>query len=433
MDEQFCCPGSEEPISRAVHLARLTGYDPACRECPHRDQTGTLSPRQVRRLADVPLQPETLDWSGGEGLVGVWPNTLDTPNARQAAAALGMFLRQEKKDNAPPVVLLAGDGGPASFELVAAAGEGLRWTGCHVVDLGRASAGMMGFSVAHFEADGGLLVGSPGRRDHIVAMKFWARGGRPISSGGELEEIEAVFRCPIDRPTRTAGSLKRLDAEPAYLAALAGDYHGLRPLSVVLNAACDPLVDMLDRLSRSSACEISLSSTGGTVVSPVQEGCREGKSTPLTPGPSPKGRGEVSVCNARMHLGIRIDSHGQQCQVWDERGREIDGCVLLRLMASSLSDAGPCRVVVEQADTKAVSALKADGHEVFISAPGPTAMHAAMLAHRAVLGGGSSGRFWHLLQGHPVADALATLTRLLVLLSESDLPLSQRVAKLQVG
>ena len=52
-DFAYRCPGQQHPISRAVHLGRLAAFYPACRQCSHRDDTGTLSPRQVEQLQEV--------------------------------------------------------------------------------------------------------------------------------------------------------------------------------------------------------------------------------------------------------------------------------------------------------------------------------------------------------------------------------------------
>ena len=48
-----------------------------------------------------------------------------------------------------------------------------------------------------------------------------------------------------------------------------------------------------------------------------------------------------------------------------------------------------------------------------------------MRQHDALLGGGPSGRLWHAVGRLPLADALRTLTLLLVLLSRDDSPLSE--------
>lgn len=51
-------------------------------------------------------------------------------------------------------------------------------------------------------------------------------------------------------------------------------------------------------------------------------------------------------------------------------------------------------------------------------------MAVAMRTKGALLGGGPSGRFWFPVAGVPLPDGLMVVTRLLVLLSRSDAPLS---------
>ena len=51
-------------------------------------------------------------------------------------------------------------------------------------------------------------------------------------------------------------------------------------------------------------------------------------------------------------------------------------------------------------------------------------MAAAMRAGNAILGGGTSGRFWHSIAGIHLPDALMTVTQLLALLSRGDEPFS---------
>ena len=48
-----------------------------------------------------------------------------------------------------------------------------------------------------------------------------------------------------------------------------------------------------------------------------------------------------------------------------------------------------------------------------------------MRLEEALLGGGPSGRFWYAADAHIAADALVTLTWLLVILSQSDCAMSR--------
>ena len=84
-------------------------------------------------------------------------------------------------------ILLAGDARPLTAELVAAAAEGLRSTGCNVVDIGPSTAPCLAFAVHHLQAAGGVLVGNPGEDSHTAGLKFWAAGPRPLSAGGSRD------------------------------------------------------------------------------------------------------------------------------------------------------------------------------------------------------------------------------------------------------
>jgi phosphomannomutase len=398
---EYRCPGGAYPIGRAVHLARMARFYPACRACSHRDDTATHSARLVRRLVETRGRATRAPLFHDEGASGVWLNDLGPATARKMAAALGFYLRNQQPDAEPPVVLVAGDGRPIMAEPLTAIAEGLRWTGCHVVDLGRASAGSMAFALGQLSADGGLLLGNPGRQ-HMVGVKFYERDAAPLSAGGPLEMIQDRFENPMDRPTRRYGSLRRLQADGAYLAWLAEHYHALRPLRLVLDAPCRPLADHLARL-----------------VEPFD--------IRITTHEGPRDRLPEAVLNKAAHFAARVDDDGETCEVWDERGQTVAAEGLLVLVAGHLLGQQPSRTVVVERDTSAATVAKLSSLSARIVRSGsrPSEMHRAMRSEDAPLGGGPSGRFWYAPDGHVVADALFTLTWLLVILSRSDRAMSR--------
>ncbi len=78
-----------------MHLGRLAAFYPACRQCPHREDTGTLSPRQVAQLAETGRQGRPQSIFSDEGAGGVYLNDLTPAAARDIAAAFGVLLRGE--------------------------------------------------------------------------------------------------------------------------------------------------------------------------------------------------------------------------------------------------------------------------------------------------------------------------------------------------
>ncbi len=142
--EPYRCPGEQHTISRAVHLGRLAAFYPACRQCPRRDETGTLSPRRVAQLAETSRRGQPRSLFHEEGAGGVFLNDLSPAAAKEIAAAFGVVMLENARPGGlgtsvpsePGTLLLAGDGRPLTAELVAAVAEGLRSTGCNVVDIG---------------------------------------------------------------------------------------------------------------------------------------------------------------------------------------------------------------------------------------------------------------------------------------------------------
>jgi phosphomannomutase len=451
---EYRCPGQTYPISRAVHLGRLARFYPDCRQCLHRDDTGTLSARQVKQLLETRPRGLPRPLFHDEGAGGVYLNDFTPGIAREMAAALGVALQRhgrlgatagssssvggtvgedklgtrqsefdgspalllkgtvpfslrENRDSPPwPVVVIAGDGRPLSCELVAAVGEGLRWAGCHVVDIGPATAACLAFAIDHLAAGGGVLVDNPGDQPHTVGLKFWAGGApsgwRPLSAGCGLEMLEDLYRTGVDRPTRRYGSLRRFQAEVPYLAGLAGYYHALRPLRFVLDTSCGPLFGYLTKLTEMVACRI-IRRVGPPERLPDQ------------------------VLAEGAHFGARIGGDGEACRLLDERGRQVPAEQLLLVLGRDLLSEHPQRaVVLEEAAPPAVAeAIRAAAGRVVFSDPRRAEMAAAMREHGGLLGGGPSGRLWYDSDGLPLPDALRTLSLLLVLLSQSDRPLSE--------
>jgi len=431
---EYRCPGQQHAISRAVHLGRLAAFYPPCRQCPHRDDTGTLSPRQVEQLQEVQASNPPRSLFHDEGAGGVYLNDLTPAAARDVAAAFGILMGGEGRGmgddgliqhssviippssnpQSPipnPSIILAGDGRAITAELSAAVGEGLRSSGCHVVDVGPATAAALAFTVHHLHATGGMLVGNPTAEPHLVGLQFWAAGPpsltaagpMPLSAGGSLEPIAERYDAGVDRPTRSYGTWQRFQAEGPYLAAMSEHYHALRPLRVVLDSASGPLGQYLQKLTAAVACQ----------AIPRR----------VTRHDLPE-----QVRSDAAHFAACVDGDGETCRVLDEQGQPVPAERLLLLLARHClltSETQPATILLEEATPPAVGRrIEKLGGRVVIGRGRRADMAAAMREHQATMGGGLDGRHWHRTAGVVLPDALMTITHLLTLLSRSDEPFS---------
>lgn len=400
----YRCPNETQPISRSIHLGRLARFWPACRECEHRDDTGTISPRTVSQLAETWKRETSPQLFHAEGVAGVCPNELNTAHARRLAVVLGTYLAHQRPlDAEAPVVLLGNDGRALGAELLAAASEGLRWAGCHLVDVGAVSAPCLATAIDHLQADGGVLIGNPAAQSQTVGLKFWALGPRPLSAGAGLDDLEALLPQPIDRPTRTYGSQRSFPAHEPYLANLADAYHALRPLRLVLHTSCPPVAFFLQQLLATVACQaIFCASDEG----PQRLGAR--------------------VVAEGAHFGMAIGDDGETGRLVDQQGRNVPPERLVLLLARQQLSAQPgAKILLDPGTSASVAGvIHAWGGQAVVGAAGRAGTERAMRESGAVLGGGADGRLWHAV-GHASPDALRTLTQLLVLLSRSDRRLSE--------
>jgi phosphomannomutase len=274
-------------------------------------------------------------------------------------------------------------------------GEGLRWSGCDVLDIGPATAACLAFAVDHLHANGGISIGNPGHNPHTVGLQFWTAGPRPLSAGGSLEPLVQLVQSGVTRPTRSFGAMRRFQAEEPYLAAFAAHYHALRPLRIVVDSASSPLIGYVRKLAATVACQVI---------------------------PCRVARHELpnQIRTDAAHLAVCIDGNAETCQVHDEQGRTVSSEQMLLLLAP---DTGPI-VLENTTPPPVIKHLERRNIRVVSSNPRRADMAAALREHGAQFGGGPSGRFWFAEAGVPLPDALMAVTRLLIRLSRTDAPLS---------
>lgn len=442
--DEFRCPGEPGVISRAVHLGRLASFYPACRDCPHRHDTGTLSARRVRRIVQTERRVDRERWRTPEGLAGVALNEIDATRVRSFAAAFGVYLQRgwPSRDRHPEVAL-AHDGRWLAVELVPAASEGLRWAGCDVVELGAATAARLAHGALRIGAAGALLVGNPLGLPHTVGIKLWGPDVRPLSRDGQLDAVEQIERESMNRPSRQFGGLSRRDFSREYLDALRPHYHALRPLRVVLDWSSILATRSLAELSAPVACEF----IPAELKTPHAAGQHAGAATNIRRPPSPAlphrctSRNDADwpvrqrwaslaaqVVAQRAHFGLWTDGDGEAIHLVDELGQSVSTERLLLAFVRDLPSPRSTVVALEEgAEPQVEAALASQGLRVVRCRSTREATDAALRQHDANWGAGPSGRLW-CAESPGAPDALRTLTLLLVLMSQSDRTLSEITA-----
>lgn len=400
---QYRCPGESQPISQAVHLARLLGHYTPCAGCPWRHDTGTLVGRRVAELGR--LKPPDDSIFATEDVQADYLNQLAPGAATRLALAFGVHLLARQP--APGSVLIGSDAGELTPELIARAAEGIRLAGHDVCDVGRTSAPRLAHAQQSLSGVGAILISQAARPRHRIGIRFWARGV-PLSKPGSLAAIEDIFRAGPIRPTRKSGALSRASLDDAYLAHLAVYFHALRPLRFVLECDSRSLLGDLKGLLKNVACELI---PAASVAVDRQSAPRSARAPNVDASSSPAARLGAKVKHAGAHLGAVVFAQGECLHVCDELGSAVAPDRLLAVLRQELALREP-----------------ESSHDVVAPVAATTEAAArAALDLPASIAGGPDGRCLFRAGDVVSADALEALALLLAALSRSDRPLSRVV------
>ncbi|REJ89577.1 MAG: hypothetical protein DWQ35_17980 [Planctomycetota bacterium] len=405
----YRCPGETQEISRAIHLGRLASHYAGCLRCPHRNDAGTLSGRQLAQLTNWSERRREQLAFAGHTIRGGYRDHLGPSEVRRLAGAFGTWLfGRHESDSSRSRVAVGSDGVVTTAEVHAAATEGLRFSGCDVLDVGFVTAPTLVHAISNRSLDGGLLLNFLSQPLPQLELRMFGGGAMPLSAGGELDEVRQRFEASSLRAKRTAGSLRRQAVTDAYLDQLRPVFHALRPLRFVLKTASRPLRSSVQELIKQVACR----------AIDVEE------SNEASARRSERDDTELSerVVALGADFGIWVDAAGEAVHVVDELGQGILPHAMLPLLIWERTTAAePDAQDVHQDATRprfqAEEELDPTAAEMYIS----------LLSNRADAAVQRGGRYWFTREV-PVVDGLEVLARLLGRLSQSDRPLSAVLA-----
>ena len=416
----YICPGETHAISRSVHLARLAAAFPPCRECPLREDGSRLAVRELP-IAETELRSSCRrELPPTEGLRGAFLNEITRHFAESVATRFAEMLWERAPVHgsndgidrgarvARPTVVVGYDDRPSSPTIFAAAVAGLRRMGCHVLDVGLVIKPCFWFAVAQVHASGGLFVTGSGAEPAWTGLDFLWDGARPASAAeiAELRSAAQLDRGPSlvrRRPTRSAGTQRAFPAAAPYEESLAPQFADLRVKKIACASSSPRVGEVVQRMLKTNAeCEVLYTGLPVKIRNPARrrdEGILQLSQT---------------VREEKAQLGILFDDDGQRCGFVDERGRHVSSAAIARLVVPPLLAERPgSSVVLEPAALVELRPLiEAMGGRCLSGEGDAAAIAAAVREHRAVYGGGDTGRHWF-FDGYANCDALLIAARVL--------------------
>ena len=415
---EYTCPGHPHPISRSIHLSRLAAFYPACRECPHRDDTGGLAGKTIDRLVRTRHRVARATLFTSEGVRGIHRNELTRTDADRLVAALAWLcwrdrpraLLRNPQNTSGPVVVVGHDTRPAARDLLAGVLSALVRSGCRAVEIGPVSDDCFRFAVHHLEADAGIRVTGDGHPSWWIGLDAVTAGGRPLSRGAGLDTWESAAGSQLPRPTRHAGSRRSFQATEVYQATLKRHLLASRPLNISLAAPEGPERDSLSQLLKPLPWTLHHVDA-------------------LTNDDSRRISGQDRSVAYDVRLSWSNDRDGTlYC---DETGTPIDPTALFLLLARGILFDHPGQPVVlaqRHADRLTSAIRQLGGRPRTFPGTSRADTWQALKDHDAVMGIDDNGNTW-CGESAPTQDRLLIVAHVLRMLDHHHRPLSQLIAR----
>jgi phosphomannomutase/phosphoglucomutase len=334
---------------------------------------------------------------------GVLGKTLTAGVARQIGRAIG----SEAQQRGLKEIVVGRDGRLSGPELAAALIEGLRATGCNVIDIGAVPTPVLYFATYHLNAGSGVMVtGSHNPPDY---------NGFKIVLGGETLAEQAIadlyVRISENRLSSGSGGLQTMDVTSDYIERITGDVLIERKLKVVVDCGNGIPGAVAPTVLEGIGCE----------VQPLY--CDvDGNFPNHHPDPSdPHNLQDLILSVKQMHadVGLAFDGDGDRLGVVTANGEVIFPDRTLMLFARDVLTRNPGATIIY--DVKCTGKLQPwilqAGGSPIMWKTGHSLIKSKMRETDAELAGEMSGHFFFRERWYGFDDGIYAAARLMEILA----------------
>ena len=347
---------------------------------------------------------------------GVADRDLSDDLAANLGRAFGTFIRRRDGKK----IVLSRDCRLSSDRLHQHLRKGLLATGLKLVDIGVQPTPTMYFSVFHLETDGGVQI--TGSHNPPEDNGFKLMVGKQTLSGDEIRELRRmVEERDFDLPS--GGTSEDFDPTPAYAGFIKGNIRLARTdLKVAIDAG------------NGAGGPMALAALGAVGIKPIAMYCEmDGHFPNHHPDPSePHNVAELAkrVVDEGLDLGIAYDGDADRIGVIDDKGEILFGDRLMILLSRHILKRHPGAAILGEVKCSQTlyDDIAANGGRPIIWKTGHSLIKKKMKEEKALLAGEMSGHVFFADRFFGFDDAIYATLRLLEILSQGDVPLSQLLA-----
>ncbi len=348
---------------------------------------------------------------------GVADRDLTDPVIEAIARGVSSLIVAQKKGK---TITLGRDCRTSSNRIAAALTAGFTKSGIDVIDVGLVPTPLLYFSVAHFQADGGIMITGSHNPSEYNGLKICV--GPSTIHGEEIQEIRKIVgreEFPVG-----VGKVQKREIISTYIDHVCKDIKHPIPLNVVVDSGNGMAGIVAPELYRRLGCHVTdlFSDLDGTFPNhhpdpTVLENLEDLKREVAT---------QKAVC------GIGFDGDADRIGVIDASGQILFGDELLVIYARDVLEKNPgCSVISEvKASHRLFQDVKAHGGIPIMWKTGHSLIKAKMKETGALLAGEMSGHMFFADRYYGFDDAIYAGARLLEILHKKSSTPSKLLADL---
>jgi phosphomannomutase len=349
---------------------------------------------------------------------GVVDRDLSEEVYRTLGRAGGTFFRQHERRR----IVVARDARLTSPGYAAALIDGLRRSGCDVVDIGMAPTPLMYFAVSFLRADGGAVVTASHNPPHFNGLKLRLSdplyGGTPFSS----DQIQEVGRIAMSGSFASGnGSYEQVDVTEEYVRDVTRHISLKRKPKVVLDGGNGVAGPLGMRTLESIGCEVVplFIEPDGTFPHHHPDPLKEENVQDLI----------RAVRETGAEMGIGLDGDGDRLGVVDGNGEIVFADRYLIVLAKQALARRPAPIVFDvKCSVVLIDAIRAFGGTPVMWKTGYSNLSAKMREVGAPLAGELSGHVFGAVEHHFHDDGIFAGCMLLDALEQSGQTLVEALA-----
>ena len=317
-------------------------------------------------------------------------------------------------------VVVARDGRNSSKQLVEHLSQGLRASGCDVIDIGQVPTPVLYYATHKLGTGAGIMVTGSHNPPEYNGLKM-VMDGKTLHG----DDIQAIYQCIINNQLKTAaGSVKQQDLLDTYISRICEDIKLSRSLRIAIdcgNGVAGPAaLDLFKQLG----CEIY------DLYCDV-----DGNFPNHHPNPSdPKNLEDLITCvhKNKLDLGLAFDGDGDRVGVIDDKGEVLWADRQMMLYARDVLSRKPgAKIIFDvKSSRNLATVIEEAGGEAIMWKTGHSFIKNKMAETGAELAGEMSGHIFFKERWYGFDDALYSAARLLEIIANQKLSSSKLFATL---